>query len=272
MDWNKTKSIFIVVFLILNIFLYFQYVSVYTQGQQVEVLGEKTIEAKLKDDNITYDSLPNAVENVSYISGKMRNFNDNPLESDSSYKTVVVDDYKAISTFKEPIPLRTPIDEKTLQDFANFNIIDGNKYMLWELDKENRSALFFQLIDNRFLYYNSSGYLEVFWNENNEVTRYEQTMLEKIEQLEQEESTIPPIQVLQALYSRNLLKADSKIKSMDLGYSTLVQLTQTQVFAPTWEVRVENADGEIEEHFVNAFEGKVLDIQKSTTIDEEDIE
>ena len=43
MDWSKSKSIFIVVFLILNIFLYTQYVDVYTQSQKVEVLSKKTM-------------------------------------------------------------------------------------------------------------------------------------------------------------------------------------------------------------------------------------
>ena len=36
-----------------------------------------------------------------------------------------------------------------------------------------------------------------------------------------------------------LLKPDSKVKAIELGYSTLVQLTETQVFAPTWHVHVQ---------------------------------
>ena len=56
MDWNKTKSIFIGVFLILNIFLYSQYLKSYNESKQLsEGLGEKTkIEAGLKEENITY--------------------------------------------------------------------------------------------------------------------------------------------------------------------------------------------------------------------------
>ena len=83
---------------------------------------------------------------------------------------------------------------------------------------------------------------------------------EKIEELEQDENAFPPIQVLQALYSKNLLKADSRITSMKLGFSTLVQLTQTQVFAPTWEVSVRTDEGVTEEYFVDAVEGKVIEV------------
>ena len=49
---------------------------------------------------------------------------------------------------------------------------------------------------------------------------------------------------------------------MKLGYSTLVQLTETQVFAPTWHVRVELKDGEIEDYFINAIEGKIIEFQR----------
>lgn len=48
MDWNRTKSIFIFVFLILNIFLYTLYVNRYNEAKDIEVPGEKTIEARLK--------------------------------------------------------------------------------------------------------------------------------------------------------------------------------------------------------------------------------
>ena len=264
MDWSKSKSIFIVVFLILNIFLYTQYVNVYTQGQKVEVLGKKTTEAQLKDDNITYSTLPDTVDNVSYLSGKMRNFRENEVSSNSLVDIQIIGDYILRATFKNPISLKDSSSNIDFKDFAGIHVNEGDKYVLWEVNEEQQYALYFQKVNDRTLYYNSSGYLKVYWNKLDEIYAYEQTMLEKVEKLEQKDSTIPPIQVLQALYSRNLLKADSRIIGMNLGYSTLVQLTQTQVFAPTWEVRVRNADGQTEEHFVNAFEGKVLEIQKTS--------
>ncbi len=271
MDWSKSKSIFIVVFLILNIFLYTQYVNVYTQGQKVEVLGEKTTEAQLKDDNITYITLPDTVDNVSYLSGKMRNFKENEVPPNNLVDIQIFDEYILRATFKNPISLKASSSTIDFKEFPAVHVHEGDKYVLWEVNEEQQYALYFQKVNDRTLYYNSSGYLKVYWDKSNEIYAYEQTMLEKVEKLKQKDTTIPPIQVLQALYSRNLLKADSRIIGMNLGYSTLVQLTQTQVFAPTWEVRVRNADGQTEEHFVNAFEGKVLEIQKtSNTLENKD--
>lgn len=269
MDWSKSKSIFIFVFLILNVFLYTQYLGVYTQGQQVGVLGEKTIEAELKDDNITYIELPNTIKSVSYISGKVRRFNETDFPENSIMDIEIEDHHLIKATFKVPIELPNT-QNQALVDFMDYYVDEGDRYVLWEVNEESKYALFFQQINDRTLYYNVSGFVKIYWNEDEEVYKYEQTMLEKIEELEQEEIAFSPIQVIRALYLKNLLSSNSHVTSMSLGYSTLVQLTQTQVFAPTWEVRVRTEDGENEEYFVNAVEGKVIDIQLSSMEKEEE--
>jgi regulatory protein YycI of two-component signal transduction system YycFG len=270
-DWSKSKTIFIVVFLILSIFLYTQYLDVYRQGQQVEVLAEKTIEAKLKDDNITYNSLPNNVEEVSYISGKVRSFTKDDILNSPLMVTNIIDQHIIASIFYDPVKIGNVDEEKSFTDFANQYALEGKNYVLWEINKEERTALFFQKINDRTLYYNASGYLKLYWNANEEIYKFEQTMLEKVKELDQKVNVFLPIQVLQALYSKSLLPMDSRIISMKLGYSTLVQTTQKQVFAPTWEVRVRNAEGQVSEHFVNGKDGKVIDIQQST-VEVEDLE
>ncbi|MEZ0118154.1 UNVERIFIED_ORG: regulatory protein YycI of two-component signal transduction system YycFG [Heyndrickxia coagulans] len=57
MDWSKTKTIFILVFLVLDIYLscqlYFKHVK-----NQYEVIGSPTAEQSLKAANITFVNLP----------------------------------------------------------------------------------------------------------------------------------------------------------------------------------------------------------------------
>ena len=73
---------------------------------------------------------------------------------------------------------------------------------------------------------------------------------------------LSPIDVINTLYSRDYLKKDSTVTDIVLGYSTLITLTKTQVFAPTWRVHVELKEGEIEDHFINAIEGKIVEFQR----------
>ncbi|WP_341301064.1 two-component system regulatory protein YycI [Lysinibacillus sp. FSL H8-0500] len=270
MDWSRTKSIFIVVFLILNIFLYSLYLNRYNEAKDIEVPGEKTIEARLKDDNITYGTLPNNIESASYMTAQVHKFIP-PEFSNSNQQIEFKDDNntKARVIFMRPVKLRNVSDDASFTDFALANIIEGASYALWKIDREERVAIFFQKANNRMFYY--SGSLKIKWNANNEVTMYEQTMIDNIEEMEQQESVIPPLQIIQTLYAKGTLKSESQITQMKLGYSTLVKLTRTQVLVPTWEVRVKLSDGTSEEYFVNAVEGKVIEIQEDKQeIEEED--
>ncbi|MFJ7920978.1 two-component system regulatory protein YycI [Lysinibacillus fusiformis] len=269
MDWNRTKSIFIFVFLILNIFLYSLYVNRYNEAKDIEVPGEKTIEARLKDDNITYGSLPNNIEFASYMTAQVHKFTTDEFSNGNQQITFRDNtNTKVRAIFLKPVKLRNVSDDASFTDFAVANVNEGASYALWKVDREERIAIFFQKTNNRMFYYNGS--LKIKWNTNNEVIMYEQTMIDNIEEMEQQETVIPPLQIIQTLYAKGPLKPDSRITQMKLGYSTLVKLTRTQVLVPTWEVRVKLSDGETEEYFVNAVEGKVIEIQEDKQEGEEE--
>ena len=262
MDWSRTKSIFIWVFLILNLFLYTQYLESYNEGQLMEVLGETTkIEARLKDDNITYIALPNNNENAAYYSGEIKKFLPEEIPFFPNQITQIENENKLIVTMEKPVKLQESGGRNPYVEFVNGHVHEGNAYVLWDVNEEKREATFFQKVNNLTLYYNVRGYVKIYWDEENRVYAYEQTMLEKHEKVDKQQNLLTSIQVLQILYGKNLLKPDSQILEMNLGYSTNVQLTQTQVFAPTWEVRVKLADGTQEIHFVDAVQGNIVEIQ-----------
>src|SRR6056297_2871852 len=54
LDWSKTKSIFIIVFLILDIFLLTLFINKYNESQY-DFLGETKFEDRLQVDNIKYE-------------------------------------------------------------------------------------------------------------------------------------------------------------------------------------------------------------------------
>ncbi|MEG0383869.1 two-component system regulatory protein YycI [Solibacillus cecembensis] len=266
MDWNRSKTIFIGVFLILNIFLYTQYLNSYNGGQQLEVIGKTTeIASRLKEDNITYVTLPTNVEVTSYYSGTIKNFKPSEVPYFANQQTEIVNENKLVVTLEKPISLRETTTKDSYTEFLHSYVHEGASYTLWEVDEEKRQATFFQKVNDRTLYYNVRGYVQIYWDEEGRVFAYEQTLLENHEKFDNKKSILPPIQVLQILYGKNLLKPDSQVTHMNLGYSTLVQITQAQVFAPTWEVRVLTAEKVEEIHFVNAVDGKIVDIQNDLT-------
>ncbi|MCM3723631.1 two-component system regulatory protein YycI [Solibacillus isronensis] len=262
MDWSKTKTIFIWVFLVLNIFLYTQYLESYKEGEKIEVLGETVeIEARLKEDNITYIALPNNKESAAYYSGQIKNFSPSEVPYFPNQSAKIENNNKLIVTMDKPVKLQKSDTRDSYTEFVHNNVYEGNSYVLWNIDEEKREATFFQKVNDVTLYYNVRGYVKLYWDDDNRIVSYEQTMLEKHEKLDKQQNLLTARQVLQILYGKNLLKPNSQITEMNLGYSTIVQLTQTQVFAPTWEVRVKLADDTEEIHFVNAVQGRIVEIQ-----------
>lgn len=257
MDWNKTKSIFIVVFLILNVFLYWQYLSAYNDAQRVQLLSEKKIESILQDEKISYKALPENISEAPYISAKAKKYNLSELPNPESvyYKLTTETSIQAIMS--KPVSLGKNITALKLNEFLEQYVYEGSQFKLWEINEEQRTATFFQIVNNHLLYYNINGYVKVHWNTQNEVFMYEHAMMEKIEPLKKKK-IIAPLQIIDELYSKNLLKTGANIVDMKLGYSSLLQMPQAQLITPTWEVRVK-VDGKYETFFVNAVDPKVID-------------
>jgi len=261
MDWNKTKTIFIIVFSILNVFLLSLYMNRYTESQQLDKPNDTPISEKLFLDNIKILETDTEIQEASYVSGTVHNFNPEEIEGLENQTLKIIDSNKLESNFNEPIKIT---DENTLEKIVQEQVIRGSVYGLWEIDEESKTALLFQKVNKRLVYYNTNAKLVVHWNEKNELISYEQTILDDLENYNVSQKLLPHLQVIKILYDNILLKPDSTIKEIELGYSTLAQVTETQVFAPTWHIIVELIDGKTEEYFVNAVEGRVIEIPKET--------
>jgi regulatory protein YycI of two-component signal transduction system YycFG len=268
-DWNKTKTIFIVVFAILNVFLFSLYMNRINGFDKLEVLGEDSIEDRLSGDDITYGELPE-IKRASNVSGELKPVDPAELRELSGQTPRISDEHRLVSQLDEPFSLEDGDGKLSFKDFLEEYVPQGEDYTLWEVDQENRTATFFQEIDGNTIYYNENSTLTVQWNEDREATGYEQTMVHNLVEFDVEKDLYSPIQAINALYrSSGVLKPGSNITDVELGYSPIVQLTQTQVFAPTWHIHIELEDGTSADHFVNAVDGKVLDKLSEPAIKEE---
>ena len=75
MDWNKTKSIFIMVFFVLDIFLLYQFLEK-KDNYQFEYITEATIEDRLQENEITYNSLPKQKFKEQFLTAQSKIFTD----------------------------------------------------------------------------------------------------------------------------------------------------------------------------------------------------
>lgn len=261
MDWNKTKTIFIVAFSILNVFLYSLYLDRYTEAQNVQIMGETSIEDLLKLDNISYGDLPNYSAEMSYVSADVSPFTKDELQKFKNQEFVISEETILRAKLKEPFNIKDAKGEYRFLDFLADHVPYGKEYLLWEVEEEEQYATFFQKFGLYPIYFNQNALLTIYWDKEGYITKYEQQRFGEFDSFNKKKDILSPLDVINTLYSRDYLQKNSTVVNISLGYSTLITLTKTQVFAPTWRVRVELEDGKLEDHFVNAIEGKIVEFQ-----------
>ncbi|WP_213421911.1 two-component system regulatory protein YycI [Bhargavaea massiliensis] len=269
MDWSKTKTIFIVVFAILNVFLFSLYMNRTNEYENYEVLGETSIEERLSGDDITYGDLPETKE-AFRVSGELKPVSLMELRDLSGQALKIVEGHTLISELEEPFGLENSKGKLEFEEFLEKYVTNGKNYTLWEVDEEERTATFFQTFDGNTIFYNENSTLTVHWNADRKAIRYEQTMLHNLKEINEQKSLYSPLQAISALSRSEAIKPGTNVTDVELGYSPLVELTQTQVFVPTWHIHVELIDGTNADHFINAVNGKILDKLSEPDTEEEE--
>lgn len=246
----------------MNVFLYLLYVDKVTDAQNVQVMGKTPIEELLKMDNVTYDQLPPYKNDPSYVSAKSMIFIDEQINKLENQKVEISDETFLQSKLDDPVSVMNTKGDFDFTEILAKYVLNGAEYELWDVDEEAQEALLFQKVKDNPIYFSSNAKLVLHWNDKGEVTNYEQSMLHEFGTFNRKKDLLSPIEAIGNLYSNGHLKQDSKVKSMKLGYSTHVQVSETQVFAPTWHVRVELKDGVKEDYFINAIEGMIIEFQQ----------
>lgn len=258
MDWSRIKTIFILTFLCLDIYLVYQFLNT-RDAAQYEIIKEASLEEKLKEDNIRYKELPEVNEKEQYISVRTKVFSNEDLEKIKGQAVSLGDGTSVEAKLEKPVKLSSKFEPAEISTFVKLNIFAGEEYKYWSKNDEAKTITYYQQHDKKTFYYNSNAKLTLFYNDKNEVTSYKQTYLEVIDELSDEEELLPPLRAIETLYKKGLLKPKSEITKVELGYSTLVSLTASHVVTPTWRLVVNGK----ENLFVHAFEGRVIPLTDS---------
>lgn len=229
-------------------------------NSQLDLLVETTIEEQLSAENISYISLPKEETKGAYLSGKKKVFLKEELSKFEAFQQITVIDSTVIqSVFREPILIQDINNRQARMDqIIKDQVLNGDQYTFWRFDEMTRTMIYFQKFGDKTIYGNISGTLLVRLNELNEVISYEQTMLEDLQTYEEQQEILTSLKAIESLYKKNELKPGNKVTNVQLGYYSLVQLTSSQVLAPTWHIVVDQQ----QDFFVNAMEGNIISREK----------
>lgn len=264
MDWSRTKTIFIIVFSILNIFLYSLYLNRQMGVGNMQVLGKTSAEETMQLENIKYEPIPFTKKEVSYLSANIATFSEEELDElkkSNDQSPLLITKSHLVSHMKKSVSIRNDKNDYDFDEFLEKHVLQGADYVLWEVNEEEQQAVFFQRVKNETIFYSPNAILTAHFNSDGEVTHYDQRLLDDFVSFNHKKELLSQDDAVATLVTRGYLKPDSTVTQVKSGYSTLAQLAENQVFAPTWNIQVKLKDGTLENYFVNAIEGKVVEFQ-----------
>lgn len=252
MQWGQIKTLFILCFLILDIFLLHQIIN--NPNVEYESTEEFTREENLRINVGGLDQIPEetpAEESMLYAQRKEFTEDDREeIEQLPDQKSIIIDEHLLISQFDTPLEItENTVDQNSDLESHIWNIED---YQYFGKDEETNTLIFFQEID-RPIYFNLSGVLLIQLNEEEEAVRYVQTILEKADEQPAPEEINKPLEAVSVLYFNDglIMSGDEITDEVSLGYHNLLPLPNgVQVLAPTWEVTVNEENF----YYVNAIE------------------
>jgi len=258
MQWNQIKNVFILVFLLLNVYLLYQF-NEKRELADVDVLEprESTIEHQLELEDIEIGELPEEELKETYLSVDQRTFTKEfkELSDTDSQKMMLINDTFIVSVFEKTIPIRKSDSPSDIEELLEDEIPYAEEYEFWDWNEDTNIIILFQQKKDRSVYFNQNGVVLVYLNDDDEAVFYTQTMLGETEQRQEEKSLIEPMTAVETLYNANELKSGDEITNVGIGFHTRVPLEDgEQIFVPTWKVVV----NEERNYFVNAIEGFVF--------------
>ncbi|SHF97349.1 two-component system regulatory protein YycI [Ornithinibacillus halophilus] len=262
MHWGQIKTLFILCFLLLDIYLlYLVMVKQEEADIDTKTNPEVSIEQQLESENIVIDTeLPKDPDDEAFISINQRRFSEDDLEQIeklNNQQTKVVEDKFIISIFEEPVALPEDPGEDIISSIVQNNVVYPTEYEFDSWNKDLNVLVFFQKKNDRPVYFNQNGMILVFLDNENKMIGYTQSMLGEPSVRNDKKPLIKPIRAIKVLYDNLQLGWGETVTDIEMGYHMMLPLDNgVHVLVPTWKVTVD----ENKNRYVNAVERFVFPV------------
>ncbi|WP_010531302.1 two-component system regulatory protein YycI [Lentibacillus jeotgali] len=267
MQWKQIKTLFILCFLILDIYLLLMLLDKQNDAEfAMPDTSSSTFEEQLEAEDITINAdLPSGNVSASYLRLNQKTFTDEELaffENKDNQQAEVINENFILSRFENPVSIPESADSDLINELVKSNIPLSDNYRFGSWNEEMNVLMFFQQKNGLPIYYNQNGIVLVYLNDDNEMLFYTQTMLGDDESPDEEQSLIEPRTAIRALFDGNRLENGDEITGINMGLHTRKNPLQSgkQPLSPTWTVTVND-----EENFhVNALENEIVSSNEQT--------
>ncbi|MFD1019442.1 two-component system regulatory protein YycI [Thalassobacillus hwangdonensis] len=271
MQWGQIKTLFILSFLIVDIFLLNQLLD--KRFEVTESFGgnDTPLAEQMEADDIDVSAVPSDTPKASYLTLDRAEFTEDDkteLDQIDGLNARIYNDDLIAARFEEPIPIDEDASREEIMELVNDTFLYNDLYSYWGWNKAENVLMFFQKSKGSTVYFNESGMI-MFLVEKGEIVGYVQTRLKPPNEEDvDEKELIPPISAVYLLYTRNHIVPGDEVTDVTLGYHSKIKpeldgLSRLQIFAPVYKVTINNE----KELFLNAtpYEG-IIEMNESEFI------
>ncbi|MRH44377.1 hypothetical protein GH741_17170 [Aquibacillus halophilus] len=250
MQWGQIKTLFILCFLVLDIFLIQQFIN--NRDTEYPFIQESTREEFLRANIEGLDELKEESTKEPNLYAARKVFTTEEIDAINNFdnqQAEVIDSNLILSKFDEPVPIDF---EGNYLETLQGKILYLDSFVFWSKNEASNTVVFFQKNNSLPIYFNQSALLVIVLDEEGRMVQYSQTMLEKREEKGETYDLIKAFDAVSNLYyNTSELSSGDEITQNKLGYHNLIPLPNgVQVLAPTWRITVNNQRN----YFVNAIE------------------
>jgi len=254
-QWGQIKALFIICFLVLNVFLIKQLVD--RQEEELSYIPEASKEEELELNINGLETLSADAYTAPLLYAENFNYNEAGQalnETLVSQEAVVVNDVYLYGRFTDPVPV-DPTDTEALQALVDQYVFRGQTYQFFDYLEAPGLLVFFQQYQYP-IFYNANAVLFIQLNDQREMIQYAQTRLDQIDEDSdgpEEQALIKQYDAVYRLYhNSSALETNDTITDVELGFHNLASLPNgEQLLNPTWQIEV----NETKDYYVNAVEG-----------------
>ena len=236
MDWKLTKSLYIIVFLLMNIALIYIYLNEHQESvEEIEQSPDVLSTTEIDMSNIEkYEPVE-----MNVLTGAVQDFSDEDNRNADVDKDNI-SGTKITEEFEENGPT---MEEQTLQTFIDENVYRGHDYQYDDVMSTSDQVIFNQLYGD-YPIFNHEAARIIFQGEGRQVTSMEQTRLMNLEENEYTLSLTAksPKEIVEELYERERISSTAVIDEARLGYYIILTEENNAILRPKWEMHVTDQD------------------------------
>lgn len=237
MDWKHAKSLFIIVFILINIGL----VVVYFNKVNNSIVQESNAQSDVNfaKEGIDIPQLPEYRDKkMQAITGSSKSFDSDELEgvySLSEKDTKINKDVNA--------DLDKDSKQSSFKSFINKDAFKGKDYEYKKNNTDKNKVVYEQNYEDLPILNNNKGQI-VIDMDNGRAKSFTQTYLDKLKPGNGDNNNKRKIAdaktALETLYYNTYLKKGDKVEVVRLGYYSVVKEIGGQVLVPSWEVKIKS--------------------------------